>query len=200
MPQTSDMPILSVPFGIAFGEEKFSPWTIGLHRYRFYSAPRIEMAIPEEVRIGKFAEVYLKAYDDKQFFERKSTPFLSLTVLFSPTNTKRKRCNCHVVPVGAVRNEYGHVRQRDICHVRHPAHQWKTRGLLQRDGQRGGRHERIRFCRCGKRRLRDFHRHRLRQGHSDFLGCHSAACAADSGLFIPLHGCARQQRLAGKAA
>ena len=122
MPQTSDMPILSVPFGIAFGEEKFSPWTIGLHRYRFYSAPRIEMAIPEEVRIGKFAEVYLKAYDDKQFFERKSTPFLSIKVLFSSTNTKRKRCNCHVVPVGTVRNEYGHVRQRDIRHVRHPAH------------------------------------------------------------------------------
>jgi hypothetical protein len=58
------MPILSVPFGIAFGEEKFMPWTVGLHRYRFYRAPRIELAIPEEVRIGKFAEVYLQAYDD----------------------------------------------------------------------------------------------------------------------------------------
>ncbi len=89
------MPILSVPIGIAFGEEKYSPWTIGLHRYRFYSAPRIELAVPEEVRVGKFAEVYLQAYEDKQFFERKlSIIYHFLTIgIFSIANTKRKRCN-----------------------------------------------------------------------------------------------------------
>lgn len=77
MPTSSDMPILSVPIGIAFGEEEFKPWTVGLHRYRFYTAPRIEIAIPDEVKVGKFAEVYLQAYEDKQFFERKSYIFLS---------------------------------------------------------------------------------------------------------------------------
>ena len=71
MPGTSDMPIFSLPIGIAFGEEQYAPWTIGLHRYRYYNAPRIELAIPEEVRVGKFAEVYLQAYEDRQFFERK---------------------------------------------------------------------------------------------------------------------------------
>ena len=82
MPASSDMPILSVPIGIAFGEEDYHPWTIGMHRYRFYNAPRIEVAIPDEVRIGKFAEVYLRAYDDRTFFERKSHQFCICLTLF----------------------------------------------------------------------------------------------------------------------
>ena len=182
------MPILSVPFGIAFGEEKFSPWTIGLHRYRFYSAPRIELAIPDEVRIGKFAEVYLKAYDDKQFFERKLAYILFLSPLFSPANATRKRCNGHALSVGAVRNQHGHVRERDVRNVCHTAHQWKTRRLLQRNGQCGSGYEWIRLCRCRERCLRNLHRNWLGQGHTDFLGCYTIASAADSSLFIPLHG------------
>ena len=122
MPLSSDMPILSVPFGIAFGEEKFSPWTIGLHRYRFYSAPRIELAIPDETRIGKFAEVYLKAYDEAQFFERKFLLNYFINLIFSFTNTKRNRCYCYVMPVGIVRNKHGNVCKRDFRYVCDPAH------------------------------------------------------------------------------
>ena len=122
MPQTSDMPMFSVPFGIAFGEEKFSPWTIGLHRYRFYASPRIELAIPDEVRIGKFAEVYLKAYDDKQFFERKLFCDSFLTLIFSPSNTKRKRCYSYALSMGTVRNKHGNVCKRNLCHVCDPSY------------------------------------------------------------------------------
>ena len=62
------------------------------HRFRFYNAPRIELAIPDEVRIGKFAEVYLKAYEDRTFFERKFNKFYTYLTLFlnSIANTKRQ--------------------------------------------------------------------------------------------------------------
>lgn len=61
--------MFSVPFGIAFGEEEFKPWTLSTHRYRFYKQPKIEAAFPEEVRIGKFSEIFVYAYDDALFFE-----------------------------------------------------------------------------------------------------------------------------------
>ena len=64
--------MFSVPFSIAFGDEEFKPWTLSTHRYRFYKQPKIEYALPEEVRIGKFSEIYVYAYDDGLFFERKS--------------------------------------------------------------------------------------------------------------------------------
>ena len=71
LPEGADQ-LFSVPFSIAFGEEEFKPYTLGTHRYRFYTDPRLEQAIPEEVRIGKFAEIYVYAYEDTPFFERKS--------------------------------------------------------------------------------------------------------------------------------
>ena len=78
--------MFSVPFSIAFGDEEFKPWTLSTHRYRFYKQPKIEYAMPEEVRIGKFSEIYVYAYDDALFFERKlplcyqvsSNPILSV--------------------------------------------------------------------------------------------------------------------------
>lgn len=62
---------LSVPFGIAFGDEENNPWTMGTWRYRFYNQPSIMQAVPEEVRIGRFAEIYLSPYEGEKFFERK---------------------------------------------------------------------------------------------------------------------------------
>lgn len=70
LPEGADN-MLSVPIGIAFGDEEFKPWTLGTNRYRFYQQPGVESAYPEEVRIGKFTEIYLYAYDDARFFERK---------------------------------------------------------------------------------------------------------------------------------
>jgi len=68
LPEGADE-MFSVPFGIAFGEEEFKPWTLSTHRYRFYTQPKIEVALPEEIKIGKFAEIFVYAYDDALFFE-----------------------------------------------------------------------------------------------------------------------------------
>ena len=70
LPEGADE-MFSVPIGIAFGDDEFKPWTLSTHRYRFYKQPAIERAHPEEVRIGKFAEIYVYAYEDSPFFERK---------------------------------------------------------------------------------------------------------------------------------
>ena len=70
LPEGADQKF-SVPIGIAFGEEEFKPWTLSTHRYRFYQQPYIEYCHPEEVRIGKFAEIYVYAAEDALFFERK---------------------------------------------------------------------------------------------------------------------------------
>ena len=79
LPEGADE-MFSVPFGIAFGEEEFKPWTMSTHRYRFYKQPKIEYAMPEEVKIGKFSEIYVYAYDDALFFERKC-PFITYLLL-----------------------------------------------------------------------------------------------------------------------
>ena len=71
LPEGADE-MFSVPLGIAFGEDQFKPYTLGTQRYRFYTQPAIERAYPEEVRIGKFTEIFVYAYDDALFFERKS--------------------------------------------------------------------------------------------------------------------------------
>lgn len=68
LPEGADQ-MFSVPFSIAFGEEEFKPWTLSTHRYRFYKQPYIEEAKPEEVRIGKFSEIYVYASEDSPFFE-----------------------------------------------------------------------------------------------------------------------------------
>lgn len=73
--------LYSVPLGIAFGEDEFKPYTLGTTRFRFYPEPRIESCVPEEVRIGKFSEIYVYAYDDALFFERKSSFDLSSEIL-----------------------------------------------------------------------------------------------------------------------
>lgn len=70
LPEGADE-MFSVPLSIAFGEEQFKPYTNSPHRYRFYKQPAIERAAPEEIRIGKFAEIFVYAYEDALFFERK---------------------------------------------------------------------------------------------------------------------------------
>jgi hypothetical protein len=68
LPEGADE-VISVPFGIALGEEENRPWTMGTWRFRFYNQPSIESAYPEEVRIGRFAEIYLYAYEGEKFIE-----------------------------------------------------------------------------------------------------------------------------------
>lgn len=62
---------ISVPFGISFGNENYHPWTLGNNRYLFYENPYLVEAIPAEVKIGKMAEIFVRADPLKPFIERK---------------------------------------------------------------------------------------------------------------------------------
>lgn len=68
LPPTADLS-LSVPIGIAFTEEEFEPWTETLHRFRFYKTPTILKAEPDEVEVGKIAEILVIADENSEFFE-----------------------------------------------------------------------------------------------------------------------------------
>ncbi len=40
-----------------------------MHMFRFYNQPKIIKADPDEVKVGKMAEVYLLADENSEFFE-----------------------------------------------------------------------------------------------------------------------------------
>jgi IPT/TIG domain len=68
LPPTADLS-LSVPIGVAFTEEDFEPWTESIHRFRYYKTPNILKAEPDEVQVGKLAEILIIADEDSEFFE-----------------------------------------------------------------------------------------------------------------------------------
>ena len=70
LPPTSDQTI-SVPIGVSFQEEEFEPWTESTHRFRYYAPPVLVRAEPDEIEVGKMAEVYVFADDNSEFWERK---------------------------------------------------------------------------------------------------------------------------------
>lgn len=63
--------MMSVPFGISFGNDNYHPWTIGQNRYMFYENPYLAEAYPPEVKIGKMYEIFIRAREDRPFVERK---------------------------------------------------------------------------------------------------------------------------------
>jgi hypothetical protein len=91
LPQGADQR-LSVPIGISFNDEEFKPWTEDLHRFRFYTNPKIKAAIPDEVKIGRMAEIMLIAEDDSPaFFESKSNNFINSNLFIAvPTGKSSK--------------------------------------------------------------------------------------------------------------
>lgn len=100
---------ISVPIGVSFNDEEFKPWTEDLHRFRFYKQPTIVEAIPDEITIGKMAEVYVFTDEESKFFERKST-FKFLICIFSRSYWKRDYglIRNHVL-IRTVRHKYGNV-------------------------------------------------------------------------------------------
>lgn len=60
---------ISVPFGIAFGNENYHPWTLGNNRYMFYENPYLVEATPPEVKIGRMAEIFVRADPKQPFLE-----------------------------------------------------------------------------------------------------------------------------------
>ena len=62
-----------MPIGVAFQEDDFHPFTESLHRFRFYTQPRLAYCDPDETQVGNIIEVYVYADDDSEFWERKSS-------------------------------------------------------------------------------------------------------------------------------
>lgn len=62
---------MSVPYGIAFGNENYHPWTMGNTRYMFYEDPYLIQAYPPEVKIGKMYEIFVEADPNRPYVERK---------------------------------------------------------------------------------------------------------------------------------
>lgn len=68
LPPTADF-TLSVPIGVAFVEEEFEPWTESIHRFRYYKQPNIVKVEPDEVEVGKMAEILIIADEESEFWE-----------------------------------------------------------------------------------------------------------------------------------
>ena len=142
----------SVPLSIAFGEEEFKPYTMSTHRYRFYPEPRLELALPEEVKIGKFQEIYVYAYEDQPFFERKYSEVMTFQVLnwlfcLISFAIQEWRPDRHFVQLRRIWHLYGHVHKRDYCNVRDTPYSGTARRLRSRDCPGHSRHERPRLQR-----------------------------------------------------
>ena len=77
LPSGADSTI-SIPIGIGFydeeekanAEDDFAPFTEGTQRFRFYGVPYFLRADPDEVDVGKMAEVYVFTDDNTELFER----------------------------------------------------------------------------------------------------------------------------------
>jgi hypothetical protein len=68
LPATSDQTI-SVPIGVGFLDEEFEPWTESVHRFRYYAPPNLIRADPDEVEVGKMAEIFVFADENSEFWE-----------------------------------------------------------------------------------------------------------------------------------
>lgn len=58
-----------MPFSIALGQDDNDPWTKTSHVFRFYRQPELASAHPEQLEVGRIAEVYIKAAEGHAFFE-----------------------------------------------------------------------------------------------------------------------------------
>ena len=60
---------LDVPFGIAFSNDEYDPWTETSHKFRFYDQPIITRSDPIEVEVGTISEVLVFADEATEFFD-----------------------------------------------------------------------------------------------------------------------------------
>jgi hypothetical protein len=84
---------ISVPFGISFGNDSFHPRTLGFNCYLFFENPYLMMAIPAEVKIGKRAEIFVRADPLKPFIERESKTLhqRQACLMFGQIRTRRSQ-------------------------------------------------------------------------------------------------------------
>jgi len=60
-----------VPFSIALGEAEFKPWSLDLHRFRYYRQPLLDHALPTEVDVRRKTEIYVYPRKGYTFNQRK---------------------------------------------------------------------------------------------------------------------------------
>jgi len=58
-----------VPFSIALTSDENEPWTATSHKFRFYEQPILTKIEPEELEIGRIAQVTILCGDNSEFFE-----------------------------------------------------------------------------------------------------------------------------------
>lgn len=58
-----------MPFGIAFSNDEYDPWTETSHKFRFYDQPIITKSDPIEVEVGTIQEVLVFADESTEFFD-----------------------------------------------------------------------------------------------------------------------------------
>lgn len=66
--------VYSVPVGVSFSDESYSPWTQNTQRFKMYNNPYVVEAVPDSVNVGKMAQVYILADEDSTFFEPTPSP------------------------------------------------------------------------------------------------------------------------------
>lgn len=58
-PPSKTKEYLSVPFSVSLGEAEHKPWSLDMHRFRYYKQPYLKNALPEAVDIRKKTEIYV---------------------------------------------------------------------------------------------------------------------------------------------
>lgn len=66
-------PEISIPFGIAFQDDIYNPFTEGIQKFRMYNQPLTVGVDPAESPVQKLTEVYIyaDAEDEQGFKQRK---------------------------------------------------------------------------------------------------------------------------------
>ena len=58
---------ISIPFGIAFQEDLYYPYTVSTHRFRLYNQPVTIDIEPNEASVTRLTEVYIYADAENEY-------------------------------------------------------------------------------------------------------------------------------------
>jgi len=74
---------ISIPFGIAFQEDMYYPYTEGIHKFRLYNQPVTTDIDPNESSVSRLIEVYIYAdADSNRGFKQRKLFCLYFNILF----------------------------------------------------------------------------------------------------------------------
>jgi len=108
---TSALP-RDVPFSIAISGDEYNPWTSTSHKFRFYEQPVIEKVEPEEVEVGRIAEVYVTAADDSEFFDP-----MPLAPLSMGDEDSESDATAHPGGLSAIKCKFGRFGEANAVYI-----------------------------------------------------------------------------------